>query len=283
LDSSLPHAIRETITRARAALAEAEALVIGAGAGMGVDSGLPDFRGDAGFWEAYPPYRALGFGFQHLANPRSFKVDPALGWGFYGHRQALYAATTPHPGFGMVRDFAARLRHGAFVFTSNVDGQFTRAGFAPDRVVECHGSIHHQQCLTQCTDAIWPATPAPSIEMTTMRATEPLPRCARCGGLARPNILMFGDAGWLGARTDAQHDRYARWLSELGRSRLVILEFGAGEAIATVRSTCEALAAGRGATLIRVNPREPQGPRGTLSLPMGALAACEALLGAPDA
>ncbi|MGE3550257.1 MAG: NAD-dependent deacetylase, partial [Geobacter sp.] len=28
----------------------AEALIITAGAGMGVDSGLPDFRGNQGFW-----------------------------------------------------------------------------------------------------------------------------------------------------------------------------------------------------------------------------------------
>ena len=33
---------------------QADAIVIAAGAGMGVDSGLPDFRGNEGFWKAYP-------------------------------------------------------------------------------------------------------------------------------------------------------------------------------------------------------------------------------------
>ncbi len=37
----------------------ARTLLIGAGAGMGVDRGLPDFRGDIGFWRAYPPYEKL--------------------------------------------------------------------------------------------------------------------------------------------------------------------------------------------------------------------------------
>jgi hypothetical protein len=46
----------------------ADALVIAAGAGMGVDSGLPDFRGDEGFWNAYPPFRHLGLKFTNLAN-----------------------------------------------------------------------------------------------------------------------------------------------------------------------------------------------------------------------
>jgi NAD-dependent SIR2 family protein deacetylase len=36
---------------------QADSLIITAGAGMGVDSGLPDFRGVSGFWQAYP---ALG-------------------------------------------------------------------------------------------------------------------------------------------------------------------------------------------------------------------------------
>ena len=67
-----------------------------------------------------------------------FARDPELAWGFYGHRQALYRATVPHAGFGvLVRWSATRPTR---VFTSNVDGQFQRAGLSD--VLECHGSIH---------------------------------------------------------------------------------------------------------------------------------------------
>ena len=45
------------IQQAAEIVAAADALIISAGAGMGVDSGLPDFRGNEGFWKAYP---ALG-------------------------------------------------------------------------------------------------------------------------------------------------------------------------------------------------------------------------------
>jgi len=34
-------------------IAQADAIIIAAGAGMGGDSGLPDFRGNTGFWNAY--------------------------------------------------------------------------------------------------------------------------------------------------------------------------------------------------------------------------------------
>ena len=87
-----PAAVRQ----AAKAVASAEALLIGAGAGMGVDSGLPDFRGNQGFWRAYPPYQNLGLDFVSLANPRWFASAPALAWGFYGHRLNLYRATQPH-------------------------------------------------------------------------------------------------------------------------------------------------------------------------------------------
>ena len=107
-------------------IVSADAFLIGAGAGMGVDSGLPDFRGKEGFWSAYPPYERLGLDFVALASPRWFAKDPTLAWGFYGHRMGLYRQTAPHEGFSILRRWASAARHGGFVFTSNVDGQFQR-------------------------------------------------------------------------------------------------------------------------------------------------------------
>src|SRR5262245_42623494 len=94
------------LDRAARAFAESEAILIGAGAGIGVDSGLPDFRGDQGFWRAYPPYERLQLDFVSLANPRWFFADPTLAWGFYGHRMELYRRTVPHLGFEILRGWA---------------------------------------------------------------------------------------------------------------------------------------------------------------------------------
>src|SRR5262249_50285934 len=79
----------DLIAQAAREIASADALIIGAGAGMGVDSGLPDFRGDQGFWRAYPVYEKLGLSFSSMANPRWFRTDPEMAWGFYGHRLGL--------------------------------------------------------------------------------------------------------------------------------------------------------------------------------------------------
>ena len=74
-------------------IADADALVIAAGAGMGVDSGLPDFRGNEGFWRAYPALAKANLNFAEVASPRTFVQDPSLAWGFYGHRLDLYRKT----------------------------------------------------------------------------------------------------------------------------------------------------------------------------------------------
>jgi NAD-dependent SIR2 family protein deacetylase len=261
------------LRRAAEVLRSAQALLIGAGAGMGVDSGLPDFRGTQGFWRAYPAYARLGLDFASMANPRWFQEDPEFAWGFYGHRLGLYRATNPHAGFGLLRAWASRMKHGAFVFTSNVDGQFQKAGFPEERITEVHGSIHHVQCLGRC-QGITPATPySVEVDPESFRARPPLPTCGRCGSLLRPNILMFGDWGWDASRTEAQQQRLTEWLKGVEPGTLAIVECGAGTAIPSVRYFSERAAAARRGTLIRINVREPEVPAGGISLPLRALEA----------
>jgi NAD-dependent SIR2 family protein deacetylase len=263
----------QELRRAADILRSAQALLIGAGAGMGVDSGLPDFRGTEGFWRAYPAYAKLGLDFASMANPQWFQRDPEFAWGFYGHRLGLYRATNPHPGFALLRTWAARMRHGAFVFTSNVDGQFQKAGFPEERIAEVHGSIHFVQCLGSCAEITSAAPYSVDVDPETFRARPPLPTCPRCGSLLRPNILMFGDWGWDDARTRAQRQRLTTWLEAVEPGTLAVIECGAGTAIPSVRRFCEHAAAVTGGTLIRVNVREPQVPSGGLSLPSRALEA----------
>ncbi|MET0134766.1 MAG: Sir2 family NAD-dependent protein deacetylase, partial [Kibdelosporangium sp.] len=199
--------MRPEFDRAADLISNAGALLVCAGAGMGVDSGLPDFRGDEGFWRAYPPYERLGLSFAELADPAHFADDPELAWGFYGHRLRLYRETVPHRGFRILLGWDKPTR----VFTSNVDGQFQRAGFAGEHVAEVHGSIHHLQCFTHCGQQVWAAGADVEVDPDTMRAVGELPSCPGCGGLARPNILMFGDYDWQAGRSEAVLSSVATW------------------------------------------------------------------------
>ena len=82
---------------------------------------------------------------------------------------------------------------------------------------------------------------------------------------------MFGDWGWLPERTSVQEGRFSSWVSNLGDARLAIIEIGAGTAVPTVRMTSEQLARRSGATLIRINVREPQVPGDHIGIAMGGL------------
>ena len=260
------------IKSARNALAEADALLITAGAGMGVDSGSPDFRGKEGFWRHYPPFAKLGLSFESVANPRWFADDPPLAWGFYGHRLNLYRNTTPHHGFRLLLEAANRMPAGYFVVTSNVDGQFEKAGFDPSRIYEIHGSIHSLQCATPCHQALWAADGLHvDVHPADFRATSNLPVCPRCHKVCRPNILMFGDWAWISHRSDQQKSAFESWLASLHAKRLVVIECGAGTAIPSIRSISCQVAERTSGTLIRINPRDFDVPSGQISIPYGAL------------
>jgi NAD-dependent SIR2 family protein deacetylase len=263
-----------SLDRAAEAIDAADTLMIGAGAGMSVDSGLPDFRGDEGFWTHYPPFEQRGLDFYDLANPRWFDRDPELAWGFYGHRLNLYRSTDPHKGFDILRDVAAALPEPPFVFTSNVDGHFQKAEFNSQRVLECHGSIHHLQCSRPCGHQIWSAdTLDIEVDPESFRARGDLPRCPHCEAIARPNILMFRDGQWNDGRSAEQQQRFHRWQSRVRNDGLdpVVIEVGAGTAVPTVRMQCERISRTLKGTLIRINPREPEAPDGAISIPAGGL------------
>lgn len=245
------------ISDAAQKIRNAKVLIITAGAGMGVDSGLPDFRGNQGFWTAYPMYERLGLSFVQAANPEHFDSDPLFGWGFYGHRTNLYRSTVPHSGFKRLKQWEEQFNLATFVVTSNVDGQFQKAGFAQEQLLEVHGSIQHLQCTVPCSPAIWDNHEQFNINELTMRA-DYAPRCPHCRRVARPNILMFGDYAWLHQRTGAQENRFDDFLKNHHQQPAVVIELGAGSAIPTIRHLSERLGQRPQTTVIRINPREPQ-------------------------
>lgn len=253
-DRHTDFSLDEKLARAAQLLRGAQSLVIAAGAGMGIDSGLPDFRGAEGLWRAYPALARQRLDFTSIASPRAFAEHPATAWGFYGHRLNLYRATTPHAGFGLLHAWAQRMQQGCFVFTSNVDGHFQKAGFPAARVYECHGTIHRLQCTVPCGDELWPTAELhPQVDESTCLLQGELPRCPRCSSLARPNILMFDDWHWNDARSQSQRMLLERWLDSAGAP--LVIEIGAGRAVPTVRHFTRRMQQ-RGSQLIRINLHE---------------------------
>lgn len=260
--------LQENIEKAAAAIKSADALFITAGAGINNDSGLIDFEVRSN--SLISRFKKSP---ENVDHPIWFEKNPRIAWAFYGHRLNLYRQTLPHEGFTKLLELGEKKQYGYFVFTSNVDGQFQKAGFDDAFLEECHGSINHFQCVRPCSSNIWDASDEiVTVDLDIFEATGELPKCPDCGGIARPNILMFGDWNWISHRSNQQGERLQKWLETIESldAKLAIIEIGAGHALPTVRLHSQRVNRSVHSTLIRINPRDYDVHEGAIGLPLGA-------------
>ena len=271
-------AAQEQIEAAAALIRECDALLVCTGAGMGVDSGLGTFRGkNAGVW---PPLLKRGLDFSEVSDPQWFEDDARFAWAFWKFRHDAYTQAPPHRGYSLLREWAEGKPHGMFSFTSNIDGHWFEAGVPEDRCWEVHGTVRHLQCTDDscCGEegaakdsartGSWPTADALAglrEDPETNRivgGAEVLPRCRNCGGLARPNVLMFGDWNHETTRSDAQEAAYEAWQAEITAAgpapKVAVIEIGAGMAVPTVRMEAQHAADQWNAPLIRLNLETPK-------------------------
>ncbi len=154
------------------ALRVARRMAVLTGAGVSAESGIPTFRdAQTGLWARFRP--------EELATPEAFARDPRLVWEWYEWRRGLVALAQPNPAHHALARMQS-LVPGFTLITQNVDGLHTRAGSAD--VVELHGNIHRSKCFT---DGLPVAEWAPT--------DSPPPRCPRCRGPLRPDVVWFGE------------------------------------------------------------------------------------------
>jgi NAD-dependent deacetylase len=148
----------------------AERVVALTGAGVSAESGVPTFR-DAltGLWSKFNP--------EELATPRAFRRDPRLVWEWYACRRKLVAGAKPNPAHVALAELERRLPE-FHLITQNVDGLHQRAGSR--KVIELHGNITRTKCFDEGT-----------LVSQWTEAGEVPPRCPRCGGLLRPDVVWF--------------------------------------------------------------------------------------------
>lgn len=72
-------------------------------------------------------------------------------------------------------------------FTQNIDTLERRAGIPESRIIEAHGSFATQRCI-KCK------TPFDDVKMKRMIREKEVPKCEKCKGLVKPDIVFFGEA-----------------------------------------------------------------------------------------
>jgi NAD-dependent deacetylase len=151
-------------------LQKSKRIVALTGAGVSAESGVPTFRdAQTGLWAKFRP--------EELATPRAFVRNPKLVWEWYEWRRGLVAQAKPNPAHDGLAEMERRLP-GFTLITQNVDGLHQRAGSR--NVIEIHGNITRTKCFQE------------NVVVAQWKETgEVPPRCPRCGGLLRPDVVWF--------------------------------------------------------------------------------------------
>ncbi len=151
-------------------------IVFFGGAGVSTESGIPDFRSAAGLYSTatgpHPP--------EYMLSDECLWSEPEAFWDFH-RRHLIHPGATPNPAH---RALAALERIGVLsaVVTQNIDGLHQMAG---SRVVhELHGSVHRNHCVL-CDRAVALADVLDAVGV---------PRCPACGGMVRPDVVLYGEA-----------------------------------------------------------------------------------------
>lgn len=149
-------------------LRTAKSVVVFTGAGISAESGLPTFRsgGDA-MWKNEDVAR--------YANPRGYREHSRDAYAWYSMRARTARSVQPNAGHLAIVEIERRVPDFLLV-TQNVDGLHHRAGSSC--VLELHGSLREARCFECGVKHDWPDPPG-----------EPL--CPGCGGLLRPDVVMF--------------------------------------------------------------------------------------------
>jgi NAD-dependent deacetylase len=156
----------------RERLLKVSALTVLTGAGVSADSGVPTFRGKDGLWN--------NFRAEDLATPEAFSRDPFLVWEWYNWRRQLIGTKSPNAAHAALVTLESQIPRFTLI-TQNVDGLHARAGSR--NLVEIHGNIWNTRCL-ECGE----------VRHATDIPLKIPPKCAKCKGLLRPDVVWFGEA-----------------------------------------------------------------------------------------
>jgi hypothetical protein len=258
--ASVMDSYKERIAAAQKAMAAADYVLIGAGAGLSAAAGL-DYGGMRFKREFSEFIERYGFTDLYTSSFYDFPTEEER-WAYWA-KHIDFARFAP-PAMELYRDIF-RLVDGKeyFVITTNVDGQFRKAGFASNRLFEVQGDYAYLQCACGCHPERYDDKKLVKQMLGSIHdgriPSSLVPHCPVCGGSMDVNLrkdsYFVEDAAW-----HLQADRYTQFLKKAYRRRCVLLELGVGyNTPGIIRFPFEQMAsANSGMTLIRLNRDFPE-------------------------
>ncbi len=165
------------VERAATLFLEATYAVALTGAGHSTPSGIPDFRSPgSGLWSQVNP--------EEVASIQALYRDPEAWYAWYHQRGTMFLDAQPNPAHEALAELEEMGRLQA-VITQNIDNLHQKAG--SKKVIELHGNTREAICL-RCGDII----PAPLLWERYLQERQ-APRCKKCSGMMKPNVILFGE------------------------------------------------------------------------------------------
>ncbi len=162
----------ELILKAKEMIEDSDGITVLTGAGMSAESGIPIFRGNDGTWNDVNP--------MDVATSKAFRNDPGSVWKWYDGRREIIDKAEPNQGhFALAK--IERHKEKFTLITQNIDGLHRVAG--SQNVIEIHGNIWETRCEKCRITSRNYEVPLPEIP----------PKCEKCAGILRPNIVWFGE------------------------------------------------------------------------------------------
>lgn len=148
------------------------------GAGVSADSGLPTYRGVGGMYDV--DTTAEGYPIEEILSGEMLRQNPALTWKYLLEIGNACRGATFNRAHEIMAD-AEQYFERVWVLTQNVDGFHRAAGST--NVIDIHGDLHELICCS--------CDYRQSADLHSEIALPP--RCPECGGLVRPDVVLFGE------------------------------------------------------------------------------------------
>ncbi|MDR2156387.1 MAG: NAD-dependent protein deacylase [Clostridiales Family XIII bacterium] len=159
-------------------------IVFFGGAGVSTESGIPDFRSEAGLYNAQSKY---GRPPESLISHSTFLAEPELFFDYYKHN-LIFPDAKPNAAHRALAKLEAEGKLTAVV-TQNIDDLHRKAG--SDRVYELHGSVNRNYCM-DCGATFDLAYILDEAHCKDKNGhTGNIPYCDRCGGTVRPDVVLY--------------------------------------------------------------------------------------------
>ena len=221
------------IDAATRALAESDHILIGAGAGLSAASGL-NYQDPQIFQAWYPQFAGLGYRTIWDAITHHWRADDGNRlqfWAFWAtHIQKIRYDAPPGRPYLDLHRLVREKSH--FIITTNVDGQFRKAGFDPHRMFTPQGDYAKFQCAKPCRNILYDNRAMvqqmlANLDSSKLRVREEdIPHCPNCGGYLDYNLRR--DDRFVEEPYMAKHADYAAFVNCSTGGKLVLLELGVG-------------------------------------------------------